>query len=168
MTSSRTTSPRKFALLLVSMAAISAIGVIAALSILVTRGPSRGEPAQVAPVELDGGQGAKGGHGGSEPDRRDAKRPQGNAEVAEPVERASEPQSQAAGSTAEPASAPAVVVAEPAPPSHDQSSGGGAGSPGVPAPAPDPAGVAPAPSSTTSSPPDDDDQNENDYSTEEV
>jgi hypothetical protein len=67
MTSSKTASPRTFALLLVSMAAICAFGVIAMLSTV-----NRGEVARVAPVELDGGQGARGGHQGSEPDRRRA------------------------------------------------------------------------------------------------
>jgi hypothetical protein len=137
-------------LLLVSMAAICAFGVIATLTTLITGGPSRAELAQVAPVELDGGQGARGGHEGSEPDRRDGKRPQGKA-FAEPEEQDSESQSQAAGSTAEPA--PAVVVAAPTPPSDDQSSGEGAGSPA--APAPDPAGEATAAPPATSSRDDD-------------
>ena len=154
MTSSRTTSPKRFALLLVSMAAISAF-VIATLPRLITLSPSRGELAeQVAPVEFGGGQGASGGHEGSEPDRRDGKRPQGNA-FAGPEEQASESQSPAAGSTAEPAPAPAFAVAAPAAPSDGQSSGGGAGSPGAPAPAPDPAGEATAAPPATSSRDDD-------------
>jgi hypothetical protein len=141
-------------LLLVSMAAICTFGVIATLSTLIPRSPSRGELAQVGPVELDGGQGARGGHEGSEPDRRDGKRPQGDA-FAEPEEQASGSLSQAAGSSAEPAPAPAVLVAAPAPPSDDQLSGEGAGSPAVPAPASDPAGEPTAAPPATSSRDDD-------------
>jgi hypothetical protein len=156
MTAPRTTSPRRFgfALLFVSMAAICVIGVIAALSTLIPRSPSPGGRVEVAPVELDRGQGAGSGHEGVEPDRRDGQRPQDNA-FAEPAEQASESQWQAAGSTAEPAPAPAVVVAAPAPPSDDQSSGEGAGSPAAPAPAPDPAGEATAAPPATSSRDDD-------------
>src|SRR5918992_1948891 len=112
MTSSRTTSRRKLAMLLVSMAAISGF-VIAGLPTLITGSPSRGELSHVAPVELNGGQGARGGHERSERDRRDGKRPQGNAVVAEPEEQAAESQPQAAGSTAEPAPAPVFAVAAP-------------------------------------------------------
>jgi hypothetical protein len=135
-------------LLLVSIAAIFAF-LIATLPGLITESPRRGELEQVAPVELGGGQGARGGHEGSEPDRRDGKRPQGHAEVAEPDRRASE--SQAAGSTAEPTQAPAFAVAVPSPPNSGHSSGGGAASPApdpAPGPAPDPpSGPAPDPPS---------------------